>query len=177
MVRTALLALAAALVIVPAAHGQAATPDFTRASLRPLESGDTVRLLSSAGRYTGTITQLSADTLVVAAPGRVDAVVRSDVTEMYRLVSRESRKTSILRGAGFGLLGGAVLGLLGGTAIAGSKPFEDGTATAAFTADGALVGAMVGAMIGPTFRRVQWERVNAAPADPPVAPVAAESQP
>ncbi len=177
MIRPALLALAAVFAIAPAAHAQAAAPEFARASLRPLEAGDTVRLFSPAGRYTGTITRLSADTLTVAAPGRVDAVVRADVTEMYRLVSRESRKASILRGAGVGLLAGAVLGLVGGTSLGGSAPFEDTTATVAFTADGALVGAMLGAMIGPTFRRARWERVNASPADIGAPSTADQSQP
>jgi len=171
MTRLTLRALAAAaLVLVPAAaHAQAATPGFERASPRPLAAGDTVRLLSSAGRYAGTITRVSPDTLMVAAPGRLDAVVRADVTEMYRLSSRESRKRSILRGGGVGLLAGAVLGLVGGTAAGGTSPRKDRTATIAFTADGAIVGALLGAMIGPTFRATRWERVDAS-ATVPVGP-------
>jgi hypothetical protein len=168
MTRPTLRALAAAAIAVfPAAtHAQAAAPRFVHASPRPLAAGDTVRLLSTAGRYAGTITHVSPDTLMVAAPGRLDAVVRADVTELYRVASREPRGWSIVRGAGVGLLAGAVLGLVGGTALGGTSPGEDTTATIAFTADGAFVGALLGAMIGPTFRQTRWERVDASPGHP-----------
>lgn len=139
--------------------GAPSTPVFARAALRPLAPGDTVRLRSAAGRYAGTLAQISPDTFTLAAPGRLDAVVRADVSEMHRLVSREPRGRAIVRGAGLGLLVGTVLGFVGGSA-AGSG---DGTAKAAFTADGAIVGSLVGAMMGPTYRRSHWERVDAAP--------------
>jgi hypothetical protein len=156
-------------------------PVLARATLRPLAAGDVVRLLSSAGRYSGTLTQITADTLTLAAPGRMDAVVRSAVTEMHRMVDRGSRGRSILRGAGAGLVAGAVLGFIGGTAAgngdcANCEPGNDGTAQAAFAADGAVVGALLGAMLGPTFRRTRWERVDAAPVPLLQAPAPAAAE-
>lgn len=139
--------------------GAPAAPVFASAALRPLAAGDTVRLRSAAGRYAGTLAQVSPDTLTLAAPGRLDAVVRADVSEMHRLVSREARGRAIVRGAGLGLLAGTVLGFVGGVAAGGG----DGTAKAAFTADGAILGSLIGAMLGPTYRRSRWERVDAAP--------------
>jgi len=166
------------------AAGAAATgaPVLVRATLRPLAAGDVVRLLSPAGRYSGTLTHVTADTFTLAAPGRVDAVVRSGVTEMHRLVERGSRGRSIARGAGVGLIAGAVLGFLGGSAAgdgdcAACAPGKDGTAQAAFAADGAVVGALFGAMLGPTFRRAKWERVDAAPVPPLQAPAAPAESP
>jgi len=159
----------------------AGAPVLARATLRPLAAGDVVRLLSSAGRYSGTLTQITADTLTLAAPGRMDAVVRADVTELHRLVDRSSRGRSILRGAGVGLVAGAVLGFLGGTAAgngdcANCEPGNDGTAQAAFAADGAVLGALLGAMLGPTFRRTRWERVDAAPVPLLQAPAPAAAE-
>jgi hypothetical protein len=187
MTRAVLRCLAAALAccaVVPAAsHAQAAAPGSSRppaavdstpapasdaqaaeatvfaATVHPLAVGDTVRLVSTAGRYAGTLARVSPDTFTLAAPGRLDAVVRAEVSEMHRLVSREPRGRAILRGAGLGLVAGAVLGFVGGTSAGGG----DATAKAAFTADGAIVGALIGAMMGPTWRRSHWERVDAAP--------------
>jgi len=203
--RATLRTLAAVLAVIPAAaRAQSAAPDTTPAAAAdstrvpqavyaapvygvnltvtapgtpdPLAAGDAVRVVSSAGRYAGTLTNVTADTLTLAAPGRLDALVRADISEMHRLVSRESRGGSILRGAGVGLLGGAVLGFVVGSA-AGSgdcsassqscSPGKDKTAQAAFTIDGAVVGALVGAMLGPTFRRSRWERVDASPQSRP----------
>ncbi|HET7461321.1 MAG TPA: hypothetical protein VFJ82_08725 [Longimicrobium sp.] len=194
----ALLLTAAGLALLPAAiRAQAAAPDsapapsvrvasaaapgapvLARATYRPLAAGDVVRLLSSAGRYSGTLTQVTADTLTLAAPGRRDAVVRADVTEMHRLVARGSRGGAIMRGAGLGLVAGAVLGFIGGSAAGDGDcehcaPGKDATAQAAFAADGAVLGALFGAMLGPTFRRTRWERVDAAPVPPLQAPAAA----
>ncbi len=171
MTRTTFRSLAAALAFVPAtARAQAAAPDsaragapaaqvFATAGMRPLAAGDTVRVWSAAGRYAGTLARVTADTLTLAAPGRLDALPRADVSETRRLVHREPRGRAIARGAGLGLVAGAVLGFVGGSA-AGSG---DGTAKAAFTGDGAIVGALLGAMLGPTYRRTRWERVDAAP--------------
>jgi len=136
-----------------------ATPVFATVSLRPLAAGDRVRLRSAAGRYAGTLAQVSPDTFTLAAPGRMDAVVRAEVSEMHRLVSREPRGRTIVRGAALGLVVGMALGFVAGS-DAGNG---DGTAKVAFTADGAIVGALVGAMMGPTYRRSQWERVDATP--------------
>jgi hypothetical protein len=194
------IALAAAALVLPlAARAQAtpadsagarpvnavtsAAPTLVQATFRPLSAGDHVKVVSGAGRYTGTLTQVTADTLTLASPGRSDAVVLSQVSEMRRLVSRESRGKSIVRGAGLGLLAGAVLGYVGGTAAGGNGCAADSgscgdghdrTAQAAFTADGAIVGALLGAMLGPTFRRSRWERVTTTAAAhaalPPPAP-------
>lgn len=143
----------------PASDPQPAVPVFAGAAPRPLAAGDTVRLVSTAGRYSGTLARVSPDTFTLASAGRLDAVVRAEVSEMRRLVSREPRGRAIVRGAALGLVAGAVLGFVGGTS-AGSG---DGTAKAAFTADGAIVGALIGAMMGPTWRRSHWERVDGAP--------------
>lgn len=154
------------------ATGAPAAPVLVSTAFRPLAAGDQVRVRSAAGRYHGTLTQVTADTITLAAPGRMDAVLRSDVSEVHRLVSREPRGRSILRGAAFGLLAGAALGFVGGTAAGDNDCAEgnpsctrrpDKTAQVAFTADGAVLGALFGAMIGPTFRRARWERVDARP--------------
>lgn len=201
MTRLLARSLAAVVALLPvAARAQAAVPDSAPATAlasasgisartmaaaatpRPLATGDVVRVLSAAGRYSGTLAQVTADTFTLAAPGRVDAVLRADVTEMHRLVERGSRGRSIAHGAGLGLLAGAVLGFAVGSA-AGSgdcdncAPGKDGTAQAAFTADGAVLGALFGAMLGPTFRRARWERVDAAAVPPPLAPAAQAESP
>jgi hypothetical protein len=171
---------------VTAAGGANAGPRFTPAAFRPLAAGDQVRLVAIGGRYSGTLTQVTADTITLAAPGRTDAVVRADVSHIQRLVSRESRGRSILRGAGLGLLAGAALGYVGGSAAGGHgcaaseapcSPGHDRTAQAAFAADGAILGALLGAMLGPTFRRSHWERVDAAPAAKLPAPSETASGP
>ncbi len=140
---------------------------------RGLAAGDTVRLVSAAGRYAGTIARVTADTVVISGRGRSDAVVRSDVTEMYRLTGRGSRGKAMLRGGGLGLVGGAALGLLAGATFgrvdcqpsdSDCSPGRDKTIPVALTADGAILGALLGIMTGPIFRRPSWERVDAAPA-------------
>ncbi|HEX6745989.1 MAG TPA: hypothetical protein VF092_01655 [Longimicrobium sp.] len=147
---------------------------------RGLAAGDTVRLVSAAGRYAGTISRVTADTVVIAGRGRSDAVVRSDVMEMYRLTGRGSRGRAMLRGGGLGLIGGAALGLLAGATVArveckptdtDCSPGRDKTIPVALTADGAILGALLGIMTGPAFRHTNWERVDAAPAPalPPVS--------
>jgi len=199
------LAAAAAVLLLPAAaRAQAAGADSAAATarlsapaepvlatalFRPLAAGDQVRLVSPGGRYSGTLTQVTADSLTLASPGRTSAVVRADVSEMRRLVSRESRGKTIVRGAAVGLLGGVALGYLVGTSAGGGdcaaadiscSPGHDRTAQAAFTIDGAIVGSLVGAMLGPTFRRSRWERVTAnavaLPAPAASDPVASRSQ-
>jgi hypothetical protein len=168
------VARAAAVASTFEAGGEAAGAPV-RAMLRPLAAGDVVRLLSPAGRYVGTLTQVTADTFTLAAPGRQDAVPRSGVTQMHRLVNRGSRGKSILHGAGVGLLAGTALGFVVGSTMAHCDDCEsgrDGTAQAAFSADGAVLGALVGAMLGPTFRRTRWERVDAAPVPPLQTPAA-----
>ena len=64
-------ALAGPPPVVGSAHGPA--------------EGDTVRIVSGAGRYTGTLLRVTPDTFVVRGVGRQDAVIRGDVTSMQRL--------------------------------------------------------------------------------------------
>lgn len=179
------LPLVLAIAFVDAAHAQApvadtalATPGFgarpaaARAALRTLAAGDTVRLVSAAGRYAGTISRITPDTVVVGAAGRLDAIPRGEVTRLERFRGRSSRARAILTGGGAGLVGGAVLGGIAGR-MAGRihcKPEDqpctpgehDPTIQGALLGEGALLGALVGAMLGPTFRREHWERVDGA---------------
>jgi hypothetical protein len=140
-----------------------------------LAPGDLVRLRSAAGRYSGRLVRVTADTLVVAAPGRSDAVVRSDITELYRLKARSSRGRAMLRGAGAGFVAGAALGLLAGITVGhvdcnptdtDCRPGQDRTIGVALTAEGAILGGLVGVMMGPRLRETNWERIDAAPPAP-----------
>jgi len=165
-------------VIAPAmATGAAASgePVVTRATLpsggaaRGLAAGDTVRVWSSAGRYAGTLARVTDDTLFIDAPGRSDAVLRSEITVLHRSAGRGSRGRAMLRGGGAGLLAGTALGVLGGIAAGHVRcapdavdctPGRDGKIGVAMAVDGGLIGALLGVMAGPSFRRTRWERVD-----------------
>jgi hypothetical protein len=192
------LSLALACVCAATAHAQAAASDTTPAiapavargaaaagdpavvpaTLRPagaprgLEAGDTVRVWSSAGRYTGTLARVTADTLFIDAPGRSDAVLRSDITELHRSAGRGSRGRAMLRGGGVGLAAGTALGVLGGIAAGKVRcapdavdctTHHDRKIGVAMAVDGGLIGALLGVMTGPSLRRTRWERVGGAP--------------
>jgi hypothetical protein len=151
---------------------------------RALAAGDTVRLRSSAGLYTGTVSRVTADTLFVTSAGRSDAVLRSDITEVHRLAGRSPRGGAMLRGGGVGLFAGAALGFAAGIAAGrvrcapddpGCTPSHDSKIRVALTADGAVIGSLLGVMTGPALRRARWERVDGRPAPAPsigVAPAA-----
>jgi hypothetical protein len=179
------LPLILAIAFAGAAHAQApvadsalATPGFgarpagARGALRTLAAGDTVRIVSAAGRYAGTISRITPDTVVVGAPGRLDAIPRGEVTQLERFRGKSSRGRAILTGAGAGLVGGVVLGGIAGR-MAGRihcKPEDqpctpgehDSVIQRALLGEGAILGALVGAMFGPTFRREHWERAEGA---------------
>jgi len=161
-----------------AAHGQGPAPDApvlvhaVARAVRTLAAGDTVRIISAAGHYAGVISRITPDTVVVGAPGRLDAIPRSEVTRLERFRGKSSRGRAILIGAGAGLASGAVLGGVAGR-MAGRircrpedqpcTPGEhDPTIQGALLAEGAILGALVGAMLGPTFRRVHWEHAEGA---------------
>lgn len=141
-------------------------------AVRALAAGDTVRVVSAAGRYTGTIARITPDTLVVSASGRLDAIPRADVTRLERFVGRSSRGQAILKGAGAGLLAGGALGAIAGRLAGridchageeGCVPgTHDGVIQGALIAEGVVIGSLVGAMLGPTFRRTHWENASAA---------------
>jgi hypothetical protein len=185
------LALAAASVGPTSAQSSVASPGAfaggpslapsSRGAVRVLATGDTVRVTSSAGTYSGTIARITPDTVVVAARGREDAILRSEVTRLERFAGKSPRGRAILIGAGAGLVGGGALGAVAGR-MAGRvhcrpddgpcTPGEhDSTIQRALLAEGAIIGALVGAMMGPTFRREHWE--HAEDAFPPLAAGAA----
>jgi hypothetical protein len=151
----------------------AAAPTAVRAggaAFRPLAAGDRVRVVSAAGRYAGTVSRVNADTVVVGAAGRLDAIPRTEVTRLERFAGRSSRGRAILLGAGAGLVSGGALGGIAGR-MAGrvrcgpgdescTPGGHDRTIQGALLADGVIIGALVGAMLGPTFRREHWERAE-----------------
>ena len=174
-----LLTVTLSIAISTSLRAQAAMPELPAsgpaAAVRTLAPGDRVRLESAAGRYAGTIVRVTADTLVVGAAGRLDAIPRADVTRLQRSVGRSPRGRAILIGAGAGLLGGGVLGAVAGRRVGRVDDCgdveesctvggHDGTIQGALLAEGAVIGALVGAMMGPAFRRERWE--NAADAFP-----------
>jgi len=140
--------------------------------IRPLASGDRVRIVSATGHYAGTVARVTPDSIVVAAAGRQDAILRGDVSRLERFAGKSSRQRAILTGAGAGLVSGAVLGAIAGRIVGrihcrpGDEPCtpgqHDATIQGALLGEGALLGAIVGAMLGPTFRREHWERAEAA---------------
>jgi len=160
------LAAPAAVAGAPLAAGAA------RPAWRTLASGDRVRIVSAAGRYAGTVTRVTSDSVMVAAAGRQDAILRSDVSRLERFAGKSSRQRSILTGGGAGMVSGAVLGGVAGRLVGRihCRPDDelctpgqhDATIQGALLGEGALLGAIVGAMLGPTFRREHWERAEAA---------------
>jgi len=178
--------LPGAAVKVPLARDAAVVPASSAAPVRTLARGETVRVVSAAGTYQGTIARISADTIVVAAPGRLDAIRRGDVTSLERMTGHSSRGQAITRGAGAGLLAGGLLGAVAGRVVGRVhctgdaargcvEGTHDGTIQGALLAEGAVVGALLGAMLGPTFRHTRWEDARGgfpaavAPADGGVA--------
>jgi hypothetical protein len=178
-------ALALTIALTGAARAQSPAPDSLAAPaafpgggsapisprmMRPLAAGDSVRIVSVAGRYSGTILRVTPDTVVVRAPGRLDAIPRGEVTSLERFTGKSSRGRAILTGGGAGLAGGALLGGIAGRLMGRihCKPADepctpgehDATIQGAMLAEGALLGALVGAMFGPTFRREHWERAE-----------------
>jgi len=141
-------------VPVPLAPGSAAgAPTLVRASAgadRALAAGDTVRLVSAAGHYAGTIFRITPDTVVVRAHGRMDAIPRGEVTRLERFGGKSSRGRAIMIGGGAGLVGGSVLGAIAGRMVGRihCEP-EDASCTAgghdrtiqgALLAEGAILG-------------------------------------
>jgi hypothetical protein len=156
----------------PEAAAGARPPVHAGVRARTLAAGDSVRIVSAAGRYEGTIFRITPDTVVVRAPGRLDAIPRGEVAQLERFRGKSSRGRAIVTGGGAGLAGGALLGGIAGR-LSGRircKPADqpcapgehDATIQRALLAEGALLGALVGAMLGPTFRRVHWERAEGA---------------
>jgi len=154
------------------AGAPAAVPVAAGRGMRTLAAGDTVRIVSAGGRFAGTISRITPDTVVVAAAGRLDAIPRGDVAQLERFRGKSSRGRAIVFGAGAGLAGGGVLGGVAGR-LAGRidctkevqpcTPGEhDSTIQGALLAEGAILGALVGAMLGPTFRREHWEHAEGA---------------
>jgi len=151
----------------PAAFAASSAP---HRSARVLAPGDSVRIVSAAGRYSGAILRVTADTVVVRARGRIDAIPRGEVSSLERFTGKSSRGRAILIGGGAGLAGGALLGGIAGRLMGRirCKPADqpctpgghDSTIQGAMLAEGALLGALVGAMFGPTFRREHWERAE-----------------
>lgn len=197
-------ALALTLALAGAARAQSPAPDSAAGPgafpgsasssppriVRALATGDAVRIVSAAGRYTGTISRVTADTVVVRAPGRQDAIPRAEVERLERFAGKSSRGCAILTGGGAGLAGGALLGGIAGRLMGRirCKPADqpctpgehDSTIQGAMLAEGALLGALVGAMLGPTFRREHWERAETSfplPPPPPPPAVAAAGAP
>jgi hypothetical protein len=177
------LVLALAAAGVGSARAQGPVPDPSLAGspvvapaagrgVRTLAAGDTVRIVSAAGRYAGTIARITPDTVVVGAARRLDAIPRGEVTRLERFRGNSSRGRAILTGAGAGLVGGAVLGGIAGRMVGRihCKPENqpctpgehDPTIQGALLGEGVLLGALVGAMIGPTFRREHWEHAEGA---------------
>jgi hypothetical protein len=161
---------AQAPVADPAVPGAPPLASLTRPAVRTLAPGDTVRIVSGAGRYAGTISRITPDTVVVSASGRLDAIPRSEVTQLERFRGKSSRGRSILIGAGAGLVSGGVLGGISGRVVGrirclpADQPCTPGdhdrTIQGALLAEGAILGALVGAMLGPTFRREHWDRAE-----------------
>jgi hypothetical protein len=180
--------LAALLSIAVAAGGvqaqalpEPSAAGTAQARIRTLTPGDVVRVEAAAGRYEGTVTRVTPDTLVVAEGARIDAIPRADVTRLERFAGRSSRGRAIAIGAGTGLVSGVVIGAVVGRMIGKVDCGEidgpdcvsgehDGTIQGVMIAEGALIGSLVGAMFGPVFRRTRWE--NAADAFPLAAGVA-----
>jgi hypothetical protein len=177
------LALALAAAGAGAAHAQGPVPDpslagspsvvaATGRGVRTLAAGDTVRIVSAAGRYAGTIARITPDTVVVGTEGRLDAIPRGEVAQLERFRGKSSRGRAIVMGAGAGLAGGGVLGGIAGRLVGRidcsreiqpCTPGEhDSTIQGALLAEGAILGALVGAMLGPTFRREHWEHAETA---------------
>jgi hypothetical protein len=157
---------------VPEAGAAARPRDRAAARARPLSAGDTVRIVSAAGRYEGTISRLTPDTIVLLAPGRLDAIPRGEVAQLERFRGKSPRGRAIAIGAGAGLAGGSLLGGIAGRVVGRIRctpddqpctPGEhDRTIQGALLAEGAFLGALFGAMLGPTFRREHWERAEGA---------------
>jgi hypothetical protein len=159
-------------VATPAAFpgGASLAPSARPGGVRLLATGDVVRIVSSAGRYSGRIVRITPDTVVVGATGRIDAIPRSEVTRLERFTGKSSRGRAILIGAGAGLVGGGALGAVAGRRAGriDCRPDDepctpgehDSTIQGALLAEGAIIGALVGAMLGPTFRREHWERAE-----------------
>ena len=157
---------------VPLAR-EGGAPGAGAVTVRTLARGQTVRVVSAAGTYFGTVERISADTIVVGAPGRLDVIQRGDVTSIQRVAGRSSRGQAIARGAGVGLIAGGVLGAIAGRMVGrvhcGADQSDgcvegshDSTIQGALLAEGALVGSLLGVMIGPTFRRTRWEDAQGA---------------
>jgi hypothetical protein len=163
---------AQAPVADPAVPGAPPLASLTRRAVRTLAPGDTVRIVSGAGRYAGTIFRITPDTVLVSAPGRLDAIPRGEVTELERFRGKSSRGRAILIGAGAGLVSGGVLGGIGGRVVGrirclpADQPCTPGghdqTIQGALLAEGAILGSLVGAMLGPTFRRAHWDHAEGA---------------
>jgi hypothetical protein len=183
--RSVYTALALTIALAGAARAQSPAPDSVAGpaafpggaapptpAVRALAAGDVVRIVSAAGRYSGTIARINADTVVVRAPGRLDAIPRGEVERLERFTGKSSRSRAILTGGGMGLAGGALLGGIAGRLMGRirCKPADqpctpgehDSTIQRAMLAEGAVLGALVGAMLGPTFRREHWEHAERA---------------
>jgi len=142
----------------------------SRDPVRALAVGDTVRLVSAAGRYAGTIFRITADTVVVRAPGRLDAIPRGEIVALERFRGKSSRGRAILIGAGAGLVGGTALGGISGRIVGrirctpNDQPCtpgrHDATIQGALLAEGVILGSLIGAMLGPTFRREHWDHAE-----------------
>ncbi|HEU5170870.1 MAG TPA: hypothetical protein VFU46_10040 [Gemmatimonadales bacterium] len=157
--RPVVLAIAALLATTPLA-GQ--TP------------GARIRLATADGpTRIGRLVALDADSVrVVDSAGTELAYARAD---LRRLETYVGRRSSLGRGAARGAMIGGGVGLLIGILASTEEPTfvcEGGGCIAAGTAAGALWGVVIGGVIGAATKHDQWERLNAAPMQPEVRPIA-----
>lgn len=122
---------------------------------RAVRIGDRVRVTAAGleGRRTGTLTRLTADTLVVDARG----IPRAGVTRLELGIGQRSRW---LRGLGLGF----AAGLTAGAIVGAAHPCLDGEFTQLwcagfFGAVGAVAGAPIGALIGSGSHTERWRRL------------------
>lgn len=175
MRHAAVLALAAALLLLPAAP-RAARAQAPGSADSLARTGRRVRLWLTPGAtrtrdyqepevVTGQLVRLGADSVVVDRGGRLVAVPRAQVTQLAVSVARASRGRGALRGAGIGFLVGGVTGAtLAGLTYTPCSPGEwiCLTRSEAMAFGGALLGAggiVVGGIVGAARGGERWRAV------------------
>jgi hypothetical protein len=135
-----------------------------------LQIGRTVRVefVEETGREVkveGRLVGLAGDALIMSSSDQAREIPWTAVRHIQR--RRQERKTTILRGAGLGLLAGAVLGATVGGISNGRSAcsvvcFSDSQAAAATGLGLGVVGAAAGGIIGATVP-ARWDQAIPAP--------------
>src|SRR5215510_3007542 len=161
----------AALVCCPALLAVARPAECMQAPPPRLEPGTRIRLEASGvgGRLTGTVEEVSADTLMVRvdgdAPGLAVIVPTNSVT---RLDVRRERSMTV-EGLGLGVLAGTLLAVLASPDVVDENGNCTTAACLAYKVSPrldkrievlSLAGALLGAIVGSTTRTTTWATVD-----------------